>query len=54
MAVSNSLKYDILRRVFDKRIDKLEYVIFLIKTKKASVLLAFSLAPSEGLEPSTP
>ena len=54
MAVSIRLKYGILRRVFDKHIDKYEYVTFLIKNKKASILLAFSVAPSEGLEPSTP
>lgn len=44
MAVSNSLKYDILRRVFDKHIDKYGYVIFPTKNKKASILLAFLVA----------
>ena len=54
MAVSIRLKHGILRRVFDKHIDKYEYVTFLTKSKKASILLAFSLAPTVGLEPTTP
>ena len=54
MAVSNSLKYGILRRVFDKQIDKYEYVTFLIKSKKASILLAFLVAPPVRLELTTP
>ena len=54
MAVSIRLKYGDFEHISSKHIDRHECVTFLIKIKKASILLAFLVAPSEGLEPSTP
>ena len=51
MAVSIRLKYGDFERVFDEYIDKHEYVAFVIKSKKASILLAFSMAPPNNFEP---
>lgn len=41
MAVSIRLKYGNFERVFDEYIGEIEYIIFPIKSKKASILLAF-------------
>ena len=54
MAVNIRLKYGNIEQNLSKYIGNFEYVVVIQKSKKASILLAFLVAPSEGLEPSTP
>ena len=54
MAVSIRLKYGDFEQNLSKYIGNFEYVVVIPKSKKASEMLAFLVAPTEGLEPTTP